>query len=407
MESKIKIGFIGLGQCGSNIAEIAEIYGYRTAICNTSPEDLESIQLVKNKVLLGSNGGAGKDRKMAKKDAKDNYRLIVDLIEDKFDEIDMIYFVFSAGGGTGSGMSPMMIDVVRRLVPNKQFGCVTVLPTKSESPVAQINAIECIKEIIRLEIPSFIVDNEKMLVKGNNKSKKDIYDKINNYIIDSFNLILNTKRNPSKYGNLDQQDIIKLLSTPGATVITTTSIGRKEKNEEGFSFGKKIMSSWDKSFFAPLEYDKKVTRMGFIYELSTEMTKLIDYKEVEREIGTPLEIFEGFYEPNEENENIIISIITGLSYPIKRIKELERIALAKKDSFVEERDYSDTLDSLDTSWFADARNKKTYKTIQNDLDDMDDEDVDEFEEDDETSAVSKKPKKSKKFDIEDIFSNYE
>ena len=410
-ESKLKVGFIGIGQAGNNIADVAELFGYRTAVCNTSPEDLESVQLVKNKVLLGSNGGAAKDRKMAKRDAKDNYNKIVDLIKNKFNGINMIYFVFSAGGGTGSGMSPMMIDVVRRLIPDKKFGCVTILPSKSESIVAQINALECLKEIIRLEIPSFIADNEKLASRGKTKTRKDLFDKMNNYIIDSFNLILNTDRIASKYGNLDQQDIIRLLSTPGVSIITTSNIGSLEKKEKDFSFGKKIMSSWDNSFFAPLQYDDKITRMGFIYEVSDEVTKMVDYEEIKNEIGNPLEIFEGYYQPEDKND-IVISILSGLSYPIKRINEIKKIIEGGKHSS-EEVDYDSVFSDTDLSWFDEARNKKTLTTIQGDLDEMDDEDeFDEFEEDDEitgngTSIRKTTKKKKKEFDIEDIFANYE
>ena len=410
--SKIKVGFVGLGQCGSNIAEIAELYGYRTAVCNTSPEDLDAIQLIKNKVLLGSNGGAGKDRKMAKNDAKLNYDKVVDLVKHKFEGIDMIYFVFSTGGGTGSGMSPMMIDVVRQLVPDKKFGCIAVLPTKTESLVAQINTVNCLREIVKLEIPSFIADNDKLYAKGKPKSRKELFDRMNNYIIDSFNLILNTQRTPSKYGNLDQQDIIRLLSTPGATVITTSNISAAERKEEGYSFGKKIMSSWDHSYFAPLEYDHKITRMGYIYEINEATTKLVDYDVIKQEIGNPLEIFEGYYTPEADGTEVVISILTGLSYPIRRIEEIKQLVLQGKTIAEDEQDYDAVFDGFDTSWFDQARDKKTMKTLQDEEDDL--EEYDEFEEvsdaADPTAPVTvrkKKPTPKKAFDIADIFAKYE
>jgi len=410
INSKIKIGFIGVGAAGSNIAEIAELYGYRTAVCNTSPEDLDAIQLIKNKVLLGTNGGAGKDRKMAKKDAKLNYEQIVNLVKDKFEGIDMIYFIFSTGGGTGSGMCPMLIDVVRQLVPDKKFGCVAVLPTKTESTVSQVNTINCLKEIIRLEIPSFLADNEKLASKGKPKTRKELFDRMNNYIIDSFNLILNTNRTPSKYGNLDQQDIIRLISTPGMSVITTTSIGSKERQEEGFTFAKKIMSSWDGSFFAPLEYDKKITRMGFIYEINESTTKMVNYDDMKVEIGNPLEIFEGYYTPEEDKNEVVISMLCGLSYPVKRINEIKDI-IKNSEKYSEDRDYDKLFNDIDTSWFDNARDKKTLKTLQNDIEE-DDEDIFEEEEDpnDKSAPVSVKKKKKtpkKSFDIEDIFAKYE
>jgi cell division GTPase FtsZ len=412
--NKFKIGFIGVGAAGCNIADVADIYGYRTACLNTSPEDLASIKLVKNKILLGSNGGAGKDRSLAKKDAKIDYRKVEDLINTKFTGVDMIFFAFSSGGGTGSGMSPVMIDVIRRLIPDKEFGCVVVLPAKNEPVVAQINTVECLKEIIRLEIPSFIADNEKMfsIYKGKSLTKKEIYDKMNDYIIDSFNLIFNTERTPSKYGNLDQQDIIKLISTPGMSVITPATLDLKDSSEENYSFSKIVMSSLDNSFFAPLEYDEHIKRSGYIYEIKSELTKYIDYDELNLEIGTPIEYFEGYYEPND-TKNTVVTILTGLSYPIGRINEIKNIINENSNKDLDDINYDSVFDDLDTSWFANARNNKRFVSLDDYIEEEEEiiEEYDEENPEDETAPipVSKRvvKKKKKEFDIEDIFANYE
>jgi hypothetical protein len=148
--------------------------------------------------------------------------------------------------------------------------------------------------------------------------------------------------------------------------------------------------------------------MGFIYEMKQELTKLVNYEEIQQEIGNPLEIFEGFYEP--EKSDIVISILTGLTYPIARIEEIKSLVNNKKIK-TEEKDYDEIFNNVDTDWFDEARSKRTLKTLQNDPEE-DDEEYDEFEEDDadddNISIKKSKPKKKKSssFDIEDIFAKY-
>jgi cell division GTPase FtsZ len=366
----VKVGFLGIGQAGSNICEVAELYQYRTAIINTSPEDLESIQLINNKLLVGTNGGAGKDRKIAKSDVKDDYKSIVGFVNDKFrsEDVELIYVVFSTGGGTGSGMGPLVIDLLTKMIPGKKFGAVAVLPSMKESTVAQVNSIDCLREIVALNVPTFIVDNDKYVRANPNASRKQLFDAVNNAIIDDFNLILNTERSASKYGNLDTKDMIKLLSTPGATVIGVANID-PEAVKEGVTLQKQIIRSWEQSAYAPIEYDGVVRRMGFIFEVDERITKLINYDELHREVGSPLEVFEGIYK-SDGQEQAAISILTGLSFPEDRMKDVTTQLEKNKESFVAGRDY-DVLSGTDTSWFSQAREETTVKKSKGNADEDD------------------------------------
>jgi tubulin-like protein CetZ len=371
----VKVGFLGIGQAGSNICEIAELYEYRTAIINTSPEDLDSIQLIKNKLLVGRNGGAGKDRKIAKGDVKGDYKKITEFVSDKFKDtdIELIYVVFSTGGGTGSGMGPLVIDLLTKMIPNKKFGAIAVLPSLSESTVAQVNSIDCLRELVDLNVPSFIVDNDKYSRMNPSSSRKQLFDTVNNAIVDDFNLILNTKRQSSKYGNVDTKDLIKLLSTPGASVIGVADLD-PELVKEGQTIQKQIIKSWEESTYAQMEYDGVVKRMGFIWEVDDRLTKLINYEELNREVGNPLEVFEGIYRPSEDGEQSVISVLTGLSFPEDRMLEVNEQLEKNKEGFAAKKDYS-VLASTDTSWFSEAREETTVKKSNTIADDDDLEDL--------------------------------
>lgn len=392
----MKIGIIGIGQCGSNICEVAELTNnYRTAIANTSQIDLDSIKLITNKILLGNNGGAGKNRDLAKSDAKKNYKKIIDLINNKFQDIEMIYFAFSSGGGTGSGMTPMLIDVVRRVIPEKKFGAITVLPFNNESLVAQINAYKCFSELIKLEIPCFLVDNQKVIKKFPHASRKELLDKANQFIIDSFELLLNNEREATKYGALDDRDLTILLSTPGCTNVTTTNIYNIKEEKDERTFGKKILDSINNSSFYPsLEMDGVVSRMGFMYELSDNYTRNVSYDELKEELGEPLGgIFDGYYKNTDKEHQLVISILTGLSYPIKRLEEIKSIIDKKKNTSGKE--INRNLNDIDLDWYSESISKSLPPMLADEDDDISDS---------ETGKATKRLKKE--LDIQSILDSY-
>ena len=51
------IGFLSVGAAGSNVAEVADVAGYRAAVMNTAQEDLDAIVTINNKLKIGTQGG--------------------------------------------------------------------------------------------------------------------------------------------------------------------------------------------------------------------------------------------------------------------------------------------------------------------------------------------------------------
>lgn len=356
----VKIGFLGIGACGNNICEIADQNGYNACIMNTSPEDLGSISgiLDTSKLLIGTNGGCGKNRKLAQEDVKNSYKNIINFVKDKFSNCNLIYVVFSTGGGTGSGMSPIIIDLLNKSFPNKKFGAIMVLPTFSESVVSFINSISCIKEVFSLNIPTMIIDNNNFT--EYNYTKKKLYDAINRKIISNFDLIFKTYRKNSKYGNLDSKDLTKLFNTSGMLTINECILP-KNKIVDSHSFNKSIIDSWNKNIYCKLDFDKTIKRIGFIYEMDDKYTNLINYTDIYKEIGEPLETFEGFYLP--ENNDKVISILAGLSFPENHFKKMEEIIEKKKGNINLNKKDSSIL-NINTDWFNGINNDDSPKSIK-------------------------------------------
>ena len=350
-----KIAFLGLGQCGSNICEVAEKSGYKTGVINTSPEDLSALQLVKNKFLVGLEGGSAKDRRIAKNEVKTFYNDIINFVKCNFSdpEIGLIYLVFSTGGGTGSGMGPLVIDLLKRFVGDKTFGAVAILPSKSESTVAHVNSYECLKELSSLSVPTILVDNEKCSSVNKNISRKKLYDTINEAFIDDLDMILKMKRPASMYGNIDAKDIFKLLATPGVL-----SIGMAT-SFDNLPLEKQILKSLEESPYAPLELDGVVSRIGIIFEIKESTSNNINYDNLYKDLGIPLELFEGMYFKTEDE--LIISIIAGQSFPMSRIEGIVNSISKNKDRFSIRKSFS-ISDTSSISWFSEKREEATSKS---------------------------------------------
>lgn len=373
-----KIAFLGLGQAGSNICEVAERSNYLTGVINTSPEDLNALKLVKNKFLVGIEGGSGKDRRIAKTELKSYYTDIAEFVKSTYKdpEVELIYVTFSTGGGTGSGMGPLIIDVLRSLVPNKKFGAVAILPSATESTVAHANSYECIKELSSLSVPTILIDNDKCSSVNSQISRKKLYDTVNEAFIDDLDMILRVQRPASLYGNIDSKDVLKLLCTPGVT-----SLGILTEFSETMSLQKQMIRSLEESPYAPLEFDRVVSRIGVIYEVRETTTKLIQYDELNKDLGIPLELFEGIYlKPTDET---VVTIVSGQSFPMGRINTIMETISKNKELFTTRKDFTIKSDSFD--WFAEKREEVTFSSG---IDKVDVED-----------SIDK-------IDISDIFSRY-
>ena len=99
------VAVVGIGGAGTNIAFCFEKLGYPTIHINSSTQDESAISGAKNiRHLKGFNGCAG-NRQLAEKALSENMDVVDEIINMKE---SIIYIIFSASGGTGSGVSPAL-----------------------------------------------------------------------------------------------------------------------------------------------------------------------------------------------------------------------------------------------------------------------------------------------------------
>lgn len=385
---KERIIFIGIGQCGGNIASEAAKNGFKCGAINTSNEDLnsETMRNIPHKLTIGGNiGGCAKERKLGQSIVKKEYQDIIDFIGNNFLENSMelaksgqkliVYLCFSSSGGTGSGVGPILLSVLKKVYKEVCFGVIVVTPSEDESLIAINNSLKCLEELYKMDIPILIADNNNARCK---ESRKAIYNSVNMEIIQSILRIVKP-RESSNISNIDDRDKTKLLTTEGLSMIVSTPIVESELKDEA-SFSKAIETSFSNNVYVKLNFDKQVKTVGFFFEIPERVTKFINYNAILSNVGTPLEIFEGIYpSPNKDDKTAIVTtILTGLSFPESKIKELtDKInndgKSVKKNSKKKDLFKTDSFDDL----FSSSNNESD---LFSDFDlDNDDEDEEEFD----------------------------
>lgn len=284
---KEQFGVIGLGACGSNIANLFENKNYSTVYVNSSLEDLNSIKGV-HKIHLSSDAeGAAKDRKRVLQLAMESFGDIVQKIENIITQ-KYVIVIFSAGGGTGSGLSTPMLKYLTQI--GKICIPVCALPDGDNSS-AKINenAYNTCVELMSIQGlgVTFLLDN----------SRGDKFA-INNRFVCDLDSFINIK-NSSVYGNIDIAERKQMLSCPGVAVIGKLSKSRSTAPE--------IIDSLHNGIYAEIE-----SKNAYYLGVSTS-NKSLDINSIVSAIGGCYDTFSGI------SESTTISIVTGLKFPQKRI----------------------------------------------------------------------------------------
>ena len=192
---KLKVAVIGTGNAGNQLVEAAYKAGFENVFAvNSSSRDMDNDVLNANIncFLIGNNArGAGMNRNAAKDLFKMNFRQLFDNMKFKqiCDESDVIIIGTSCSGGTGSGVSPIIVKALKQLYPTKTIIFYGILPRLSASDVELSNAAACVSEIedlnkgdTNLGIPYMLADlnyyegisNEVAFVKVIEKTVNDI-----------------------------------------------------------------------------------------------------------------------------------------------------------------------------------------------------------------------------------------
>ena len=107
-----KMGIIGVGQCGNNLATAFHRIGYRRVLLlNTAQTDLDSIEDQITKLPIDRQG-AGKDPAVGKERVEAKVAQIRNgMLREFGEDFEKIVVCIGLGGGTGSGGGPAVVQI--------------------------------------------------------------------------------------------------------------------------------------------------------------------------------------------------------------------------------------------------------------------------------------------------------
>ena len=316
----LKVGIIGIGNTGNQIAALAQekIHVPVFAI-NSSEKDLETIpNSVPRKLIRDKEGlsqGAGKDRKLAQKYLKDSIQtLMKENVFDEFvSELDIVFVISSTGGGTGSGTSLIMSNILTNMYPDVKVISIGVLPVNGEAYSSHVNTLQYLRDLYDvLDNPTYMLyDNDKL----NGLPSYKIMEKVNNEIVDDIDVIRCTYNYTTKFDSIDERDMMRLISFPGRIIVCRVT-GFSEKDCDSTTIEDMIIDNIKRNCHVETQRDKKVIATGIITNLSQALTEEFDNNvpAVREFTGDPIHAFNHIYVNDDRKKpNNIFYIMSGLS----------------------------------------------------------------------------------------------
>ena len=162
-QARAKIAVVGCGGAGCNTLSRmmnVGIQGADTIALNTDAQDL-LYTTSDRKILVGQDTtgglGAGNDPEMGEAAAREDENLIKDYIYGS----DMVFVTCGLGGGTGTGASPVVIDVAKKL--RALTVAVVTLPFTVEGKRRRQNAEHGLTRLREIADTVIVIPNDKLL----------------------------------------------------------------------------------------------------------------------------------------------------------------------------------------------------------------------------------------------------
>lgn len=274
----IKYGIIGLGNCGGQItAKAAKELDVNGIVLNTSDQDLEKVKDAGDNVHvfhLGDKQGAGQNRMEAKVALKEAIQVVVEDEDFKkfIKELEVIYIVSSTGGGTGSGIAPIMYDLVNSM---STATCILigVLPTLEEDRGIQVNSLNYLNEIYNCleDVRYMIYDNNNFT----NLSSVNMMQKINQCVVNDIQILSGYFNTATEYTSMDNRDMLKVISSPGGIIVASVR-DISEKDLDTLSIEERIIEDLKTNAHCEFDRDGIVQYTGIIVRLSERINETLN-----------------------------------------------------------------------------------------------------------------------------------
>lgn len=330
----LKAAIIGVGFAGSfNAQAVHEALNIPAFVINTSMKDL-SDSVIKKEIpsyLIGNDGrGAGNDRQRSKEMFKFNGKKLLTETAPfvkMVDNADIIFVVFSSAGGTGSGSGPELVDILRRVHPEKICIPIVISPKQYDSSLSQYNNLECINELANLEGPYVIGDLDKFATDNDDVA----YEKMSKWVIETVKHLTGMDMDMSQSGMMDENDLLNLISENG--YLAQYSIDVSSKMLENTDIQDLLIKQIATSPAMQIQKDRVLGWAGLVVNLPEDIVDPIktgDTRKLLAITGEPKHMYKNF-SVNQATKGTVTIILSGMSLPRNRLDE----SLEKVQNYIE------------------------------------------------------------------------
>ena len=337
---------IGVGQCGTKIADLFSLVDFEALAINTSRGDLEYLKHVPQdrRILIGESitGGKGVNanpllgREAMKRDLPVVMRKINSIIG--YEDIDIFFLTFGFGGGTGAGGTPVLAEALKEEYPDSLVVAIGALPLREEGIRPTINAAITIDNLSKIADSIIAIDNNKL--KEGNDDISRAYERINYTIVERIASLLALVDVPGEQ-TLDASDLKFVLKAFGsfATVGYAKADAGKVKSLSRLiiksfeSEGLYLEANIESALYGlvAIHGPPEVLKASDIFEALDYLTGKIRGKQ----------IFRGFYPDPREREVEVVTLLSGI-YESKSIEDIVRTAKEYARSFMEAKEEAET-----------------------------------------------------------------
>ena len=357
-DRSISIGVVGVGQCGSKLAEEFYNRGYNVIAINTAMQDLKHIKIPERQKLFldYALGGAAKDLETGKAAAEEYQDVILKTMEENFANDDVMMLCVSGGGGTGSGSAETMVNLISKL--GKPLSVIYVLPLSSEDALAKYNSVLTLSRLAKLAKEDIInslivVDNSKIELMYNGLSMAEFWKSANSTIVEPLHLFNKLSASPSAYTSLDPMDLSRLfIGTGDCSLYGTVEIDNYLNDD---AVAEAMLTSLSNGLLAN-DFDLKQARsVGVIITGTKSVLEKVPATNIEfgfsmlsKICNDGTRVFRGVYEvPGKDNVLKVYSFFSGLGLPDERIRELKAEAEKHMETLKNKEDNRATAMTID------------------------------------------------------------
>lgn len=333
-DRSVNLGVVGVGQCGSKLAEEFYTRGYSAVAINTATQDLKHVNVPEdNKLFLDyALGGAGKDLDTGQAAAETYADEILKFLDEHFEDNEILMLCVSGGGGTGSGSAETMVKLMSQL--GKPMSVLYVLPMASEDSLSKHNSIQTLAKLAKMASSDvisslFVVDNAKIELMHPGLSMAQFWKTANHSIVEPVHLFNKLSANPSEHTSLDPMDFSRVFVGTGDCALY--GMIEVEDYMEDESVAEAMLTSLDSGLLSA-DFDLGQTRSaGVIVTGSKKALEAVPaanleygFAMVSKICNEGTRVFRGVYEvPGHDDALKIYTFFSGLGLPEDRVKELK------------------------------------------------------------------------------------